>query len=64
MSHFPTREEAWKLLLEYVSGEGLQRHALAVEAVMRHMARRRGQPLRSSCQAAGSLPQRLARKVL
>ena len=43
MSHFPTREEAWNLVQEYVSGEGLRRHALAVEAVMRHMARRRGQ---------------------
>ncbi|HWQ08030.1 MAG TPA: HDIG domain-containing protein [Holophaga sp.] len=43
MSPTPTREEAWKLLLEFVPSEALQRHALAVEAVMRHMARKRGQ---------------------
>ena len=43
MSRTPTREEAWKLLLEYVPSEALQRHALTVEAVMRHMARKHGQ---------------------
>lgn len=43
MSCTPTREDAWKLLKEYVPGEALQRHALTVEAVMRHMARKRGQ---------------------
>jgi predicted hydrolase (HD superfamily) len=43
MSRRPTREEAWKLLVEYVPSESLQRHALAVEAVMRHMARRQGE---------------------
>lgn len=43
MSRMPTREEAWKLVTEYVPSESLQRHALAVEAVMRHMARKRGQ---------------------
>ena len=43
MSRTPTREDAWKLLLEYVPSEALQRHALAVEAVMRHLARKRGQ---------------------
>ena len=43
MSHTPTREDAWKLLKEFVPGEALQRHALTVEAVMRHMARKRGQ---------------------
>lgn len=43
MSRTPTREEAWQLLQEYVPGEALQRHALTVEAVMRHMARKHGQ---------------------
>ena len=43
MSRMPTREEAWKLVTEYVPSESLQRQALAVEAVMRHMARERGQ---------------------
>jgi len=39
----PTRESAWKLLTEYVPNTNLQRHALAVEAVMRHIARKRGE---------------------
>lgn len=39
----PTREEAWKLLAEYVPSDNLLRHALAVEAVMRYMARKRGE---------------------
>ncbi len=39
----PTREEAWNLLVEYVPSDNLQRHALAVEAVMRYMARKRGE---------------------
>lgn len=43
MSTLPTRESAWKLLTEYVPNSNLQRHALAVEAVMRHMARKRGE---------------------
>jgi putative nucleotidyltransferase with HDIG domain len=43
MSHTPTREEAWTLLKEYVPSDALRRHALAVEAVMRHMARKHGQ---------------------
>lgn len=33
-----TREEAWALLTEYTKTLTLQRHALAVEAVMRHFA--------------------------
>jgi len=41
-THQPTREEAWELLNEYNSNEGLIKHALAVEAVMRYMARQRG----------------------
>ncbi|MCM0080539.1 HDIG domain-containing protein [Geomonas sp. Red32] len=43
MSATPVREEAWKLLTEYVPSDNLQRHALAVEAVMRYMARKRGE---------------------
>ena len=39
----PTRKEAWKLLTEYVPSDNLQRHALAVEAVMRYLARKRGE---------------------
>jgi len=43
MRRKPTREEAWKLLVEYNPSLSLQRHALAVEAVMRHMARKHGE---------------------
>jgi putative nucleotidyltransferase with HDIG domain len=39
----PGREEALSLLKEYNKSEGLIKHALAVEAVMRYCARRRGQ---------------------
>jgi putative nucleotidyltransferase with HDIG domain len=39
----PTREAALALLLEHTRTEGLRRHALAVEAVMREVARRRGE---------------------
>ncbi|MBM4018210.1 MAG: HDIG domain-containing protein [Planctomycetes bacterium] len=39
----PTPEEALALLKEFNQGEGLVKHALAVEAVMRHIARKRGQ---------------------
>jgi len=38
----PTRDEAMALLREFNQGEAFVRHALAVEAVMRHMARKRG----------------------
>jgi predicted hydrolase (HD superfamily) len=34
----PNREEAFKLLIEYNKSESLIKHALAVEAVMRHFA--------------------------
>ena len=43
MSSRPTREEGWRLLAEFVPSDNLRRHALAVEAVMRHMARKRGE---------------------
>ena len=38
----PTREEALALLKEFNQSEALIKHALAVEAVMRHIARKRG----------------------
>lgn len=37
------RAEAWALLTEYTKGEALQRHALAVEAVMAHFGRLNGE---------------------
>jgi len=39
--NMPTRENAWELLTRYNHSESLIKHALAVEAVMRHMARQR-----------------------
>ncbi len=39
----PTREEALALLKQYNQNEALLKHALAVEAVMRYCARKRGQ---------------------
>jgi putative nucleotidyltransferase with HDIG domain len=38
----PTREEAWSLLCEFNESTSLRTHALAVEGVMRHLARKRG----------------------
>lgn len=43
MRRKPTREEAWNLLVEYVPSDSLQHHALAVEGVMRHLARKHGE---------------------
>lgn len=43
MSQRPDRDEAWRILTENVPNQNLQRHALAVEAVMRHIAKKRGQ---------------------
>ena len=40
--HAPDREEAFRLLTEYNRSDSLIKHALAVEAVMRHFARKRG----------------------
>jgi len=34
----PTRDDAWQLLKQYTHSENLLKHALAVEAVMRHFA--------------------------
>ena len=39
----PSREEALSLLKQYNKNEALIKHALAVEAVMRYCARKRGQ---------------------
>jgi len=38
----PTREEALKLFHKYNTSDSLYKHALSVEAVMRHMARKHG----------------------
>jgi putative nucleotidyltransferase with HDIG domain len=38
-----TRDEAWALLTEYVAGESLRKHCLAVEAAMQHYARHFGE---------------------
>ena len=38
----PTRDEAFALLREFNENESLIKHALAVEGVMRYMARKRG----------------------
>ncbi|NLH16598.1 MAG: hydrolase [Phycisphaerae bacterium] len=42
-THVPTRDEALNLLRQYNSDESLIRHALAVEAVLRHFARVSGE---------------------
>ena len=42
-SKVPTREQAFRLLNEYNKNESLIKHALAVEAVMRYFARKRGE---------------------
>lgn len=39
----PTRETAWELLTRYNCNDSLLKHALAVEAVMRYCARKRGE---------------------
>ncbi len=41
--NLPSREEAFALLKEYNQSENLIRHALAVEGVMRYMARKFGE---------------------
>jgi len=38
----PTRAAAWALLAEFTKSQPLRRHALAVEATMRHLARTSG----------------------
>jgi putative nucleotidyltransferase with HDIG domain len=39
----PSREQAWELLCEYTKNENLRKHALAVEAAMRALARKHGE---------------------
>lgn len=41
-THTPTREEALTLFMEYNADPSLVNHALAVEGVMRYLARKRG----------------------
>ena len=43
MSSVPTRDEALELFKKYNSSDSLLKHALAVEGVMRHMARKAGE---------------------
>lgn len=43
MAHVPDREEAFRLLKEFTKSDSLIKHALAVEASMRHFARLRGE---------------------
>ena len=38
-----TRDEAWGLLCEHTKSDSLRKHALAVEAAMRHFARKLGE---------------------
>lgn len=38
-----TRDDAWALLCEFTETEPLRKHGLAVEAVMRHFARKHGE---------------------
>jgi putative nucleotidyltransferase with HDIG domain len=38
-----TRDEAWAILTEHTKSESLRKHALAVEATMRHFARVHGE---------------------
>ena len=38
-----TRDEAWTLLCEHTKSESLRKHRLAVEAAMRHFARKSGE---------------------
>jgi putative nucleotidyltransferase with HDIG domain len=42
-THVPTRDEAFALLTTWTKTDSLVKHALAVEAVMRHMARSLGE---------------------
>ena len=39
----PDRKDAWELLCEYTKGDGLRKHALAVETAMRACAKRYGE---------------------
>ncbi|SRR5581483_181250 len=39
----PTREEAWRLVCEWIASESLRKHVLGVEAAMRAYARKEGE---------------------
>jgi putative nucleotidyltransferase with HDIG domain len=39
----PSRQQAWEILTHYTESDSLRKHALAVEAVMRALARRYGE---------------------
>ena len=41
--HFPTRTEAFELVQQFIKTDSLIKHALAVEAVMRHYAKIHGE---------------------
>ena len=43
------RQDAWDLLCEFTESEGLRKHGLAVEAAMRHFARKRGEDEEKWC---------------
>ncbi|MBT7298032.1 MAG: hydrolase [Victivallales bacterium] len=43
MAHIPTRDDAWQLVVAHTESEALVNHYLAVEAVMRRLARKYGQ---------------------
>jgi putative nucleotidyltransferase with HDIG domain len=43
MSGKPSREAAWELVKEYLPSEQMRKQSLAVEAVMRHLARKCGE---------------------
>lgn len=43
MTVTPTREATWALVQEYLPSEQMRRHSLAVEAVMRYLARKSGE---------------------
>lgn len=45
MSIQPNREEAWQLLCEFNQNDGLLKHALTVEGVMRHFAQLEGEDM-------------------
>ena len=42
MPHVPSRSEAWQLVVSHTESEALVNHYLAVEAVMRRLARKHG----------------------
>lgn len=39
----PTRDDAWNLLNEYIQSDNLIKHCVAVEGVMRYLARKHGE---------------------